>query len=273
MTAMASLSDLAATGGSPLGMLLSAEWGPRTSSRFKKRVAQGFETALSACDTYWLGGDTGRSACTVLTGTAIGLGSRQPLSRIGARPGDWICISGPCGTGAAFGLRWLRNEPENAFPESWFRPVARLHESTLLAGATAVMDTSDGLLSTLDTLAILNDVGFDLTWDEATIDSRALHYCRTRSLPLWLLWAAELGDLQLVASIPEKVFFRVQRRFPGLLPIGRVTRRKQTVLRVPALSRRLTISTSYARNQFRKSRKLARTFRDLAEWAREAGLP
>jgi thiamine-monophosphate kinase len=100
-------------------------------------------------------------AVTVL-GTVAGEGT--PVSRSGARPGDIVLVTGPCG-GSAAGLRELRagqSEADARF--AYRRPVARLAEGDTArrGGAHAMIDVSDGLALDLHRLADASGVGFSL---------------------------------------------------------------------------------------------------------------
>jgi thiamine-monophosphate kinase len=94
-----------------------------------------------------------------------------PVPRSGAAAGDVILVTGPCG-GSAAGLRVLRSgaevaglDPvEAALAAAYRRPVARLveGEAARLAGASAMIDVSDGLALDLHRLADVSGVGFIL---------------------------------------------------------------------------------------------------------------
>lgn len=238
IVAMASLSDLAAVGARPLGMLLSAEWGAAQNSADRSEVARGFSDALRKCGTYWLGGDTGRARATVLGGVALGLCDSKPLSRLGMKPGEFLCMTGHLGDGPALAIRFLLGEPAEDFPENEFTPTARLDAGIALRGlATCAMDTSDGLLQTIRTLCSLNGAGVELEWRDEwktdLISAPARVYCEARQIPLWMLFEVEHGDYQLVVSVSEENLARAKSLVPDLCVLGRVSQTPGVTLLLP----------------------------------------
>lgn len=130
------LSDLAAKGATPLGVLLGY---PLGDDSWDKGFARGLGDALAHFDVALLGGDTVKGP-RVLSLTAIG---RSPLapSRSGAQAGDALWVTGVVGRG---GLG-LHADPEHL--DAYRRPVPRLAEGQALASIVhAMMDVSDGLL-------------------------------------------------------------------------------------------------------------------------------
>jgi len=128
--AAVNLSDLAASGADPEGLLVTLGAPPETEVRKVLELYEGIaETNVAV-----LGGDTTRADRLLLSVTAIGRSLRVP-GRAGARPGDQVVVSGPLGAaGAAFRR------------ESFVRPPLRLTEGKELAQhAHAVLDISDGL--------------------------------------------------------------------------------------------------------------------------------
>lgn len=145
------LSDLAAKGAEPLGVLLGYQFGPDPN-----RFLTGLREALDHYGTPLLGGDTvgtgdagGTSQALGLT--AIGRATHRPVpGRNGARPGDTLWLTGAVG-GAMIGLAALRAGTGDSL--AYRRPQARLSEGIALAPrVTAIMDVSDGLL--LDSLRL-----------------------------------------------------------------------------------------------------------------------
>lgn len=228
VAAMASLSDLAAVGARPLGMLLSAEWGAKQDLAAKAEIARGFSDALKRCQTYWLGGDTGRARSTVLGGVGLGLCDSRPLSRVGAKPGHLVCVTGQLGAGPALAIRFLVGGAPESFPESHYLPVARLDAGIALRGlASAAMDSSDGLLQTLHTICSLNGsgsgAGMELFWSDELISEPARQYCQAQGYPQWTLWEAEHGDYQLVLTIPKQNLAESMSLVTDLQVIGEVS--------------------------------------------------
>jgi thiamine-monophosphate kinase len=128
--AAVNLSDLAASGAEPRGLLVAL--GIPADSRVDDvlELYQG----IAETEVPVVGGDTTRSEAVVLSITALGRSDRVP-GRAGARPGDVLVVTGPLGgAGAAFREQRL------------LRPPLRLTEGRELARtATAMLDLSDGL--------------------------------------------------------------------------------------------------------------------------------
>ena len=99
------MSDLAAKGAKPVGVLLSYQLGADDAG-----FLRGLEAALARYGAALLGGDTVTTNGPRTFGlTAIGKATHLPVpSRSGARPGDKLWITGPVGR-AMLGLEALRS--------------------------------------------------------------------------------------------------------------------------------------------------------------------
>lgn len=207
VTVMANFSDLAAVGAEPLGMVISVSVEPSRDQEFNDEIARGMAAACRHLGTFILGGDTNAAPKPSLTGCAIGLVPRESkITRIGCREGDVVFLSGPAGLGSALGLTRLLNISGIDFPESEYRPVARIPEGKLLRPyASCCMDTSDGVLATLDQLMRLNGIGFVLDIPaEEILHPAALELARKTRLPSWLMLAGQHGEFELIFTIPEE---------------------------------------------------------------------
>lgn len=185
------LSDLAAKGAEPLGVLLGYALGA-DDARFLDGLAQ----ALDHYNTPLLGGDTIRVEGPRSFGlTAIGRATHTPVpSRAGARPGDGVWITGPIGA-AMMGLEALQaNNPDPAASLAYRRPQALLAQGQALAPmVSAMMDVSDGLL--LDAWRMGAASGVTIAIDSAAVPLAAPEARRDEALR----WG---DDYQLLFTAP-----------------------------------------------------------------------
>lgn len=157
------LSDLAAKGAEPLGVLLGHMLGDGDD-----RFLTGLAEVLAAYDVPLLGGDTVSGTGTRSHGlTALGRATHTPVpSRSGAQPGHGLWLTGQVGA-AMLGFEALR-DGTGADHAAYSRPVPRLAEGQTLAPlASAVMDVSDGLL--LDAFRMAEASGVSLAIDTAAV--------------------------------------------------------------------------------------------------------
>ena len=144
--AMAALSDLAAMGAAPLGLLLAvsvpAAWRDDLGA-----IAHGVGEAAARVDIPIVGGDVTAGDRLALTMTVLGSAAR-PVTRGGAQPGDRVFVTGRLGGSGDALAAWERGAaPRPASRARFARPEARLAAGRWLAarGASAMIDLSDGL--------------------------------------------------------------------------------------------------------------------------------
>ncbi len=194
--AATNLSDVAAMGAVPTGLLIALAAPQDTPVAVLESFADGVRAAVGAlapgCGV--VGGDLSTSATFTVAVTAFGdCAGRPPVLRSGARPGDVLAVSGELGR-AARGLARLFRDGVDADGEPsrdvtvasgadtdpdvgrQRRPVPPIADgpAAAAAGATAMLDLSDGLAIDAGRLARASRVTLALDAD-AVPDAVALH--------------------------------------------------------------------------------------------------
>lgn len=200
-SAAVNLADVAAMGAAPTALLVALAVPRDTRLSFVTSMAEGFRDACAAlapgCSV--VGGDLTVSDLLMIAVTALGdLGDRTAVTRAGARPGDTIAIAGELGAAAAgLGLLFGRfRDGERPVPvdrstlepgqlralEAQLRPnpPVGLGAIAATAGATAMMDVSDGLA--LDATRLADASGVTIRFDGDLIDGVAFGGDRRRAL-------------------------------------------------------------------------------------------
>jgi len=182
--AMASnLADIAAMGATPTGVIVALACPPETPIDLLEGIARGISDGLGemAEGCVVLGGDLSTAPQLCLSVTVLGeLADHSAVLRSGARPGDVVAVAGELGVSER-GLRILRehtnkaggvlpettrdqlrlNHPEVAHHLAPTAPIA-LGVVAAEAGATAMMDISDGLVLDATRLGEASGVSIDL---------------------------------------------------------------------------------------------------------------
>jgi thiamine-monophosphate kinase len=190
--AASNLADIAAMGAVPTGLVVALAVPASTDVAFLEELADGLRDGCAAmapgCGV--VGGDLSVSSVLTIAVTAFGdLEGRAPVLRSGANAGDVVAVSGVLGE-AAGALRLLFSdglvdgEPDAgaaavlraAHPEvvAQLAPTPPISDGRLaaLAGATAMIDLSDGLA--LDARRLANASGVALDLASALVGSRAV---------------------------------------------------------------------------------------------------
>lgn len=177
--AASNLADIAAMGAVPTALVVAIAAPADSPVSLLEGIADGLrdacESLASGCGV--VGGDLSVSATLVIAVTAFGdLEGRAPVLRSGASPGDVVAVAGVLGEAAA-SLQLLFSEavdssgrPDAALatalrsrtaPQLAPTPPIRAGRAAALAGATAMLDLSDGLAIDAGRLARASGIGID----------------------------------------------------------------------------------------------------------------
>jgi len=217
VTVMSSFSDLAAVGADPVGIVTAVSLELKRDEKFRESLASGMAEACRQLGVFILGGDINTTQTISLTGCAVGFVPRnEKMVRVGCQVGDVVFLSGTAGWGNALGLVRLSKLPEEYFPEELYRPRARIKEGQLIRRyATCCMDSSDGLLITLDQLLRLNNLGFVVEADWKKILAPDVYIlCERAAIPRWFMLLESMVSSSWSSPFPQRRFnlFSRQRR-------------------------------------------------------------
>ena len=218
------LADVAAVGAVPTGLLVGIACPPRTEVGVIDELAGGMWSEAGRVRVGIIGGDiVGTDGSMVISVTALGdLQGRQPVTRGGALPGDVVAVCGRLGWAAA-GLavlgRGFRSPVTVVNAQRVPEPPYEAGPQAALAGATAMIDVSDGLLADLGHIAAASNVAIDVQTNLLAVHQKLVDVGSALGAEPrhWVLTGGE--DHALAATFPDP------RAVPeGWVTIGTVTR-------------------------------------------------
>jgi len=169
-------ADLAAMGARPVALTAAIAMPPETPAEWVLGVVDGMVAEAADLGSAVVGGDVTRGSVITLCVTALGVpaGSRL-VRRNGAHPGDVVAVCGRLGWAAA-GLAVLGRgfRSPRVVVDAHRRPQPPYSAGALAAaaGATAMIDVSDGLLADLGHIAQASGVQIVLNTDALPIDDQ-----------------------------------------------------------------------------------------------------
>ena len=209
--AASALSDLAAEGAEPIGLLAALTLPADVSDAMVTAMMSGMAACVADVGGTVLGGDLTRGTTLSLTVTVVGRAARA-VTRQGAMPGDGVWVTGTLGSARAALMAWDSGRDPRPTPRLAFaRPQPRIAAGRFLAdiGATAMMDLSDGLAGDARHLAAASGVGIDIDLAKLPIGagvSEAAAALQTSAAT----FAAEGGeDYELLVTLPPRAAARL----------------------------------------------------------------
>lgn len=203
------LSDVAAMAGVPVAAVVSVALptqppGGGTARDLAEGLYAGFRELADAFGVPIVGGDTNAwTGPLVISVTVLGEATgRGPVTRSGARPGDWVFVTGPCG-GSILG-RHLDVAPR-------VREAIALHAA---ADLHAMIDVSDGLAADLAHILAESRCGAVLSAGAIPIHPAAVELSRTSGRPPLRHALGDGEDFELVFTVSPEDGARLLRDQP-----------------------------------------------------------
>jgi thiamine-monophosphate kinase len=207
---VATVSDFAAKGVQPVGLLISLALPAPVSQETVNELASGIQSACNEYHCRVIGGDTGESTDLVID--CIGFGFAEAsriMRRDGAKPGDVIAVTRTFGRTSA-GLKILLSREKammQKFPglvRSVTHPRARLNAGLRLANSEMVnssIDSSDGLAWSLHEIARVSKVRMLL--DRVPVAPEVRTFADQQGLNPQRLALYGGEEYELIVTIPE----------------------------------------------------------------------
>ncbi|WP_290861847.1 thiamine-phosphate kinase [Hamadaea sp.] len=221
--AAANLADVAAMGAVPTALLVALCAPGDLPVQWAEEFAEGVADEAGLVGASVVGGDTTSSALLTIVVTALGdLQGRDPVVRAGARPGDVVALAGRVGCAAAGYTVLSRGfRTPKVLVDAYRRPEVdyRAGPAAAIAGATSMIDVSDGLLADLGHIAKASEVHIDVTKDAFGLPQQLRDAARALGVDpyQWILAGGE--DHALAATFPAHASLP-----PGWMVIGKVGR-------------------------------------------------
>ena len=190
MSAAVTLSDIASMGAEPKYLLIAVgldKWQNLAG------VMQGTQDCCTRFGAAIIGGDIDRHGELTVVTTGLGLVNKSHIvRRIGAQPGDLVCITGTPGQAQAYLDGYVQYEL------ALFEPQPRVEAGQHLgrAGVSAMMDDSDGIALSLYDLLSVNECGFSLDSTKLPVPL-GIPADQARELALY-----GGGDYELIFTLP-----------------------------------------------------------------------
>lgn len=218
------LSDLAAMGAAPAGILMGVALSPDEDDAWRAAFTAGLDRAMAHFGVALWGGDTVTGVAAAVLGlTAIGhVEPGQALPRNGAAVGDDIWVSGSIGdAGLGLAMALGRAPVDKALLNRFRRPAPRLALGRGLCGlASACMDVSDGLLIDADRLARASGVRLAIALADVPVaagtDRLAAATAGDDYELLFTAPQALAGDIEAAATAARTPVTRIGRVCAGL---------------------------------------------------------
>ena len=215
------LSDIAAMGGTPAAFVAALGIPRGISENWIEKFYKGMTGMAQKYQTLFVGGDITRSKEFFASIAMLGLAPAQgPLLRSGARPGDWIGVTGELG-GSILKHHYA------------FEP--RIAEGRFLAENFSVhagMDISDGLAQDLGHILKASKVGAELEIRRIPPSRDAVKLAKGRCWETLEHSLCDGEDFELLFSMPESQKRKLEKVWPQKFPktrlswIGRIQKGK-----------------------------------------------
>ena len=233
------VSDVAAMGGDPIGILTALAMPPATDLGWLMGLYRGIASAARDLDITVLGGDTKAASEPTVAGTALGVVDESMcMFRRGARPGDALVLTGPIG-GPSLGFItpqrggvYTRKALDRVYGVRARTEAGR--EMAASGHATACIDLSDGFAPALHQLLEASKMGAEVEWDALPIVDGLPEMASGQGLDLEEVALHWGGEYEILAAVDPSGVDDILATLDGLglepRVVGRVEEGRKVLL-------------------------------------------
>lgn len=214
LLATINLSDIAAMGAKPIGLLTSLILPKDIATRDFERLLNGVDDACRQAGTKVFGGNIKEATFISCEATAIGYVNHSRLiRRRGAKVNDMVVVVGDLGLFWAGVLSTkhkitLPDDEQEKVMQNVLMPRAKISEGQLISKHTLLssgLDNSDGIYPSVKELAVRNKVDIVLDFSDINWESEVMKISKLLNIEPTRL-ALGWGDWQLVGTVPENKY-------------------------------------------------------------------
>ena len=203
------VSDVEAMGAIPMSVVVALAFPKELEDTWMGQFSDGVRDECARAGVSLVGGDLSQSEHITICVTAMGeMRGQAPVTRSGARPGDVVAVCGRFGWSSA-GLTVLQRgfgSPKELVHEHLCPTVPYGQgRAAAAAGATSMMDVSDGLLADLGHIASDSGVTINVRTDAFEVTDAIQRVSAATGKSPWGFILAGGEDHALVATFPADV--------------------------------------------------------------------